>query len=406
MGKLTTLTLPSLIPHIETTRPATNSTLDHLIGRHYHYAVMTKPTEQGVQIAHLDGTAKSKDQAASGTAKHLDETITDPAPTEVAKAQPGFAQVWKNRRVLCWCMHMNPFQALWHSLTSHITGLLIYILPINFGYEASLLGNTLATPAFLRRFGNQTPSGGYEIPTQYQQLWYGAAMIGIFVAAFTAGFLSDMIGRRLVVYIGCVLCIIGVFVQTFTTSAMVIFGGKLISTLGFGLGHALAPVFVAEIAPDEVRGICLALINSMIVIGGWSCSLVAYGGSFINNDWAWRMPFLTQLVPPVTMLALAVPLLPESPSWLIMKGRKEEALAALRKFNGPDCPDVETKLLVLEEAVKQQEELSKQKSSYLDCFKGTDRRRTIIILMAFLSQQFGGSLFIGGYLAVSPLPTF
>jgi MFS family permease len=226
-------------------------------------------------------------------------------------------------------------------------------------------------------------------------------MIGIFVAAFTAGFLSDMIGRRLVVYIGCVLCIIGVFVQTFTTSAMVIFGGKLISTLGFGLGHALAPVFVAEIAPDEVRGICLALINSMIVIGGWSCSLVAYGGSFINNDWAWRMPFLTQLVPPVTMLVLAVPLLPESPSWLIMRGRREEALAALRKFNGPDSPDIETKLAVLEEAAKQQQALAQEKSSYLDCFKGTDRRRTTIILMAFLSQQFGGSLFISGYLAVS-----
>lgn len=226
-------------------------------------------------------------------------------------------------------------------------------------------------------------------------------MIGIFVAAFATGFLADMIGRRLVVYIGCVLCIIGVFVQTFTTSAIVIFGGKLISTLGFGLGHSLSPVFVAEIAPDEMRGVCLALINSMIVIGGWSGALVAYGGWFNNNDWAWRMPFLTQLVPPVTMLVLAVPLLPESPLWLIMKDRREEALAAIRKFNGPDCPDVDTKLLVLEEAVRQEKALSQQQSSYLDCFKGTNRRRTTIVLMAFLSQQSGGSLFIGGYLAVS-----
>jgi hypothetical protein len=109
MGKLTTLTLPSLIPHIDTTRPATNSIIDYLIGRQ-HCAVMAKVTEQGAQIAHLDSTAKSNDQAISGTAKHLDETITDSAPTEVAKAQPGFAQVWKNRRVLCWCTRPHPSQ--------------------------------------------------------------------------------------------------------------------------------------------------------------------------------------------------------------------------------------------------------------------------------------------------------
>ncbi|KAG7139016.1 Sugar transport protein MST3 like [Verticillium longisporum] len=209
-------------------------------------------------------------------------------------------------------------------------------------------------------------------------------MIGIFVAAYSAGFASDILGRRLVIYIGCVLCIVGVVVQSFAESAMTIFGGKLVSTLGFGLGHVLAPVFVAEIAPDELRGICLTLINTMIVLGQWGCALVAYGGSFIASDWGWRMPFLTQLVPPVLMLALAVPLLPESPSWLLLKGRREESGKSLEKFHGADL-DVEAKLAVLEAAIEQEHSVSQDKASYLDCFKGSNKRRTTIIVMAYLA---------------------
>jgi SP family general alpha glucoside:H+ symporter-like MFS transporter len=89
-----------------------------------------------------------------------------------------------------------------------------------------------------------------------------ATTVGIFVAAFAAGFIADKIGRRKVVLAGCLLCIIGIFVQGFANSIMMLFGGKLISTLGYGLGHALSPVYVAEIVPDNLRGICLTLVVS------------------------------------------------------------------------------------------------------------------------------------------------
>jgi SP family general alpha glucoside:H+ symporter-like MFS transporter len=56
------------------------------------------------------------------------------------------------------------------------------------------------------------------------------------------------------------ICITGILVQGFSTSIMMLFGGKFVSTFGFGLGHALAPVYVAEIAPDSIRGVCLALV--------------------------------------------------------------------------------------------------------------------------------------------------
>ncbi|KAK6209919.1 maltose permease [Colletotrichum tabaci] len=292
---------------------------------------------------------------------------------------PGFAELYRNKRVLSWC-------------------LLIFILPINFGYELSLVGNILAIPAFLDRFGTTTASGVREISTHNQQVLNASTTIGIFLAAYGTGFISDIIGRRKVVILGCVLCIGGIFVQGFATSVMMLFGGKLISTVGYGLGHSLGPVYVAEIAPDRLRGVCLILINTMIVIGQWSCALVGYGGSMIRSDWGWRIPVLVQLVPPFLMLVLGGILLPESPSWLLMKGRREDAGRSLRKFNGPKH-NVEESLAIMEATLEKERQLSEGGASYLECFKGTNLRRTTIVCMVYLTQQFVGANFVAGYLA-------
>ncbi|KAK7424203.1 hypothetical protein QQZ08_008691 [Neonectria magnoliae] len=119
----------------------------------------------------------------------------------------------------------------------------------------------------LRKFGTDTPNGR-EIPTQTQQILNAATYGGIFLPAFTTGFISDIWGNRKVIFVGCLLCI------AFATAIMMIFGGKLISTVGYGMGHALAPMFVAEIAPDDIRGFCLILVNAMIVLGQWACAPV------------------------------------------------------------------------------------------------------------------------------------
>ncbi|KAI8290481.1 General alpha-glucoside permease [Colletotrichum sp. SAR11_57] len=264
------------------------------------------------------------------------------------KPTSGFAELSKNKRVLSWC-------------------LLIFILPINFGYELALVGNILAIPSFLNKFGVTTATGAKEISTHDQQILNASTTIGVFVAAYTTGFISDIIGRRLVVLLGCGLCIAEIMVQGFSNSIMMLFGGKLISTVGYGLGHTLGPVYVAEIAPDSLRGVCLILINTMIVLGQWSCALVGYGGSFIESDWGWRLPVFTQLVPPVLVLVLGGLLLPESPTWLLMKGRREEAAKALRKFNGPKH-NVEETLAIMETTLEKEKELNDRGASYLEYF--------------------------------------
>jgi MFS family permease len=135
----------------------------------------------------------------------------------------------------------------------------------------------------------------------------------------------------------------------------------------------------------------------MIVIGQWSCALGVYAGSFRHDDYAWRAPLFTQVIPPVFLFCIALPLLPESPSWLILRGRREQAAKALRTFNGQDF-DTDKAIAQIELAIQEEYRVLEQKSSYIDCFKPPNLRRTGIICMVYIAQQFIGINFIAGYL--------
>ncbi len=133
------------------------------------------------------------------------------------------------------------------------------MLPMNFGYESTTIGKLLAVDPFLRRFG--TVVGATRvISVTDQQILNSASTIGIFLSAFTTGFLSDLIGRKKVIVLACLICMAGILTQYFASTILQIFGGKVIACFGFGLGHSLGPVYVAELAPVKLRGICLALV--------------------------------------------------------------------------------------------------------------------------------------------------
>ncbi|KAM0278793.1 hypothetical protein ACHAQH_004984 [Verticillium albo-atrum] len=283
-----------------------------------------------------------------------------------------WADLWANRRVLGFC-------------------LLIYLLPINFGYEVATIGKLLAVVPFAEHFGHEV-NGIYIISAQNQQILNAAGTIGLFVSAFFTGIISDYMGRKRTIIIACVICSGGVILQYFSTSIMMLFGGKVVATLGFGLGHSLGPVLVAELAPVKMRG------NTMIVIGQWLNSVAVLGSKHYDNDMAWRIPLITQIIPPVLLL-FALTIIPESPTWLIIHGRRDEAAKSFRRFNGPSF-DVDAAMAVATIAMEKEKAAKKEQegSSWIECFRGTNGRRTLIIVMVYLSQQTIGVNFISGYL--------
>ncbi|KAH8900285.1 general substrate transporter [Thozetella sp. PMI_491] len=312
--------------------------------------------------------------AQPNAAEHLEDQPR--GDNHAANSKVTFRDIWENKRVLAFCLYL-------------------FLLPVNFGYEVTTIGHILAMNQFLEEFGHRV-NGSLVILATDQQLINAGSTIGIFVSAFLTGIISDRIGRKKTIILGCFICVAGIVVQWFSTTIPMLFGGKVIGTLGFGLGHSLGPVFIAELAPVKMRGICLALVNTMIVLGQWLNSATIYACQDYVGSLGWRLPIITQVIPPVLLL-LGLPFMPESPSWLIIKGRTEEAAASFRKFNGPKF-DVDTAVATTAAAVNAEIELARQGSSWIQCFKGPDGRRTLIIVMVYLSQQFIGVNFISGYL--------
>ncbi|KXH57965.1 maltose permease [Colletotrichum salicis] len=299
-------------------------------------------------------------------------------PTTQANEKLSFRDLWENKRVLGFC-------------------LMIYLLPINFGYEISTIGKLLAVTPFAQRFGHEI-NGKWQVAARDQQILNAAGTIGIFVSAFATGFISDIFGRRKTIGVACLICCGGTILQYFASSIMMLFGGKVVATFGFGLGHSLGPVFVAELAPVKMRGICLVLVNTMITVGQWLNSATVLASDHYHNDLSWRIPLITQLIPPGLLLC-GLAFLPESPSWLLIKGRREEAAKSYRRFNGPNF-DVNAALAVATVAIAKEQEAKKEQESarWVDCFKGVNGRRTAIIVMVYLSQQAIGVNFVSGYL--------
>ncbi|KAI8289162.1 hypothetical protein K4K60_009472 [Colletotrichum sp. SAR11_57] len=301
-------------------------------------------------------TVQHEDKQRSEQLEDVNVAAAAALPTTAVNDKLTFADFWDNKRVLGFCQ---------------------FIRFTLFGHEIG---------------------GKWVVAARDQQILNAGGTIGIFVSAFATGIVSDFIGRKRTIIIACFICVGGIILQYFSTTVLMLFGGKTVATFGFGLGHSLGPVFVAELAPVKMRGVCLVLVNTMITIGQWLNSVTVLGSDHYNNDLSWRIPLITQLIPP-GLLLLGLPFLPESPSWLLIKGRREEAANSYRRFNGPKF-DVDGAMAVATVAIAKEQEAKKEQESsrWLDCFKGSNGRRTLIIVMVYLAQQAIGVNFVSGYL--------
>lgn len=93
----------------------------------------------------------------------------------------------------------------------------------------------------------------------------------------------------------------------------------------------VAPLYISEISPPEIRGALLVLEEFSIVAGICIAYWITYGTQYIDSEWAWRCPFLLQMIPS-TVLGVGILFLPFSPRWLASKGRDDEALHNLGKL--------------------------------------------------------------------------
>ena len=202
-----------------------------------------------------------------------------------------------------------------------------------FGYDSGVINGTqdgLQQAFSLTRFET-----GFNV---------AALLVGCAVGAFIAGRLADLIGRRTVMIIAAILFVVSALAAGDAPSSIVFIVARLIGGLGVGAASVLCPAYISEVTPARSRGKLASLQQVMIIIGLTGAFLGNYvlakiSGGSTGILWlgfpAWRWMFWMQVIPAAIFLIMLL-VIPESPRFLVSRGRLPHAERVLVRIVGAE----------------------------------------------------------------------
>ncbi|KAJ6118998.1 hypothetical protein N7471_013618 [Penicillium samsonianum] len=265
------------------------------------------------------------------------------------------------------------------------------------GYDGSLMGGVNAMTSYQQYFHMKTASSGTG-------LVFAIYNIGSIPAVLLSGPANDILGRRMGMFIGAAIIIVGTCVQAPAVNHGMFLAGRFI--LGFGVSFCCvsAPCYVSEMAHPVWRGTLTGLYNCTWYIGSIVASWVVYGCQSIASANGFRIPIWCQLVSSV-IVACTTWFLPESPRWLMAQDRVDEAIQVLATYHGEGSASHPIVTLQVKEMQHQiavtVDDSSKKWWEYRELFNTHSARRRFICVagMACFGQLSGNSL-TGYYLPV------
>lgn len=215
----------------------------------------------------------------------------------------------------------------------------------------------------------------------------GAIPLGAMVGCLLAGFLSDKVGRKLVLFLASVLFIIGSISCAFTSSVAILVIGRLIGGLGVGMASTLVPLYISEIAPAWIRGRLvgsyqLAVASGMFIVYIINAIIANTHALTWNQTTGWRWMFAAGAIPGLLFFILLF-VVPESPRYLAKKGDQSQARDILTKISGAEEAEAEMK------SIRISLEEGRKGSMGLLLKKGFRTALLIAVVLAVM-QQFTG----------------
>ena len=215
-------------------------------------------------------------------------------------------------------------------------GLIVAVATIGgfmFGYDSGVINGT--QEGLETAFGLSALGTGVNV---------GAILIGCALGAFAAGRMADIIGRRSVMLLAAIAFILSAIGTGAAGSSELFILARFVGGLGVGAASVLSPAYISEVTPASIRGRMSSVQQIMIIVGLTAAFLANYllaqwangsTGEFWLGYPAWRWMFWMQLVP-ATIFLLCLLLIPESPRYLVSKGREQQAHAVLASLFGED----------------------------------------------------------------------
>lgn len=184
-------------------------------------------------------------------------------------------------------------------------------------------------------------------------------LVGCIVGVIASGKPADAFGRRMTLLAASLLFLVSAVGSAMAEHLNVFIAFRFVGGIAVGTASALSPMYISEISPAAKRGSLVSLNQLAIVIG----ILVAFFSNYLlsstgDNSWRWMLAVMGL---PALLFFVTLLFIPESPRWLVQKGRKDEAYNILERINGTETANVEMK--AVEESIA-----NDQKGSYKEVF--------------------------------------
>ncbi|OCK90430.1 sugar transporter STL1 [Cenococcum geophilum 1.58] len=272
-----------------------------------------------------------------------------------------------------------------------------------FGYDQGVIGGLLTLPSFLRTFPeldvNAAPASRRSHVSTIQGISVASYNAGCFFGAIACIWIGDILGRRKTIFLGSLIMVIGAALQCSAFSLGHFIAGRVITGFGNGLNTSTVPTWQSEISKSHRRGM-LVMIEGALITGGICLSYwIDFGFSFLEpSTISWRFPIGFQIFFALPILAFVLEL-PESPRWLILKGKDDEALHVLAALSDlpSDDPYIHLEFAAIKDTV-----LEMASSGFRDLFsRGKSRHfhRTVLAYVNQVFQQISGINLITYYAA-------
>jgi MFS transporter, SP family, general alpha glucoside:H+ symporter len=261
------------------------------------------------------------------------------------------------------------------------------------GFDTKLMASLFAQPAFAKRYGRIQPNGSYQIPAPWQSGLNNGSNVGQIIGLSLSGWLTERLGFRRTMMIGLLVVPCLIFIQFFAPSLGVLETGQVLLGIPLGLFQTATCVYAIEVMPTCLRAYLTSYVNLCWVFGQLIASGVLRGCLSLSAPWAYRVPFALQWFWPIPLL-VGIYLAPESPWWLVRQHRLEEAKASIRRLTYHQELNFDVnKNVALMVLTTEHEREANAGTSYAACFRGTDLRRTIIVMGCYIMQVMSGSTF-------------
>jgi MFS transporter, SP family, sugar:H+ symporter len=251
-----------------------------------------------------------------------------------------------------------------------------------FGYDSGVINGTqdgLQQTFSLTRFET-----GFNV---------AAILVGCAIGAFIAGRLADLIGRRTVMIIAALLFVVSALAAGAAPSSIVFIIARFVGGLGVGAASILCPAYISEVTPAGSRGRLASLQQVMIITGLTGAFLGNYflakaAGSSTASLWlgypAWRWMFWMQVIPAGVFLVMLL-VIPESPRFLVSRGRLPQAEKVLARIFG--APEAKRKVAEIAQSL-----VADHRPKFSDLLDGKGKIRRIVwvgIGLAVFQQLVG-----------------